>query len=265
MIAKNRRANLSNWSFCCFIDHFLYIFCVLLEKEMFFPKHFYFSTCAFSGLSLESNVGLISLWLSSGCPRWGWYMGSKRFLRPYGNHTGSVLLTKMGILGYTELNQVIPKYTWYNFGISMVYHGISLLRISKNIKLYQGYTIVIPSIKRYNQVYPGIFWYNQDPVFAKDCHWRQLAFEKIKRPCDPNEQMKGLTARCPRDLLSNKCVLVLFCRFLSLEPHVKNRWTFSYRLSEKHSKIACFKTFELAKLASYLQIYASQRTDKFGK
>ena len=94
----------------------------------------------------------------------------KRFLRPYGNHTGSVLLTKMGILGYTELNQVIPKYTWYNFGISMVYHGISLLRISKNIKLYQGYTIVIPSIKRYNQVYPGISWYNQDPVFAKDCH-----------------------------------------------------------------------------------------------
>ena len=86
------------------------------------------------------------------------------------NHTGSVLSTKMGILGYTKLYRVIPKYTWYNFGISMVYHGISWLGISRNITLYHGYTIVIPGIKRYNQVYPGISWYNQDIVSAKECH-----------------------------------------------------------------------------------------------
>ena len=54
------------------------------------------------------------------------------------------------------------------------------------------------------------------------------------------------------------------CRCFSLEPMSQKTEIFARENKKRMKKNIMFSAFELAKLASYLQVYASQGADKFG-
>ena len=82
-----------------------------------------------------------------------------------------------------------------------------------------------------------------------------------------NCQKQGFTACCPRDLPRPKAYSAsqtLIVQMFLHGTHVAKNRNFRSAKQEKYAKIIIFSAFELAKLASYLQIYASQGADKFG-
>ena len=82
-----------------------------------------------------------------------------------------------------------------------------------------------------------------------------------------NCRKQGFTACCPRDLPKQKAYgasQTLIVQMFLTGTHVAKNNNFRSAKPEKYENNIIVSAFELAKLASYLQIYASQGADKFG-